>query len=156
MKNFIALLAVFSSIFGAASVMACGESLYRVGKGITYREYTAPLPGTILIVAKDETERLLADALSRAGHKVEIVAEADHVSGKLAGSQFDIVLSRFEHSEQVDQAVSSADVDYLPVARHDTEEIQLAQARYTRSLSDDDNIKRFLIQIHRTLKARQV
>ncbi len=155
MRKFATLTAVFFSIFAPAAAMACGESLYRVGKGVTYREYTAPLPGTILIVAKDETERLLAEALSRAGHKVEVVAEADHVSDRLSDDQFDIVLSRFEHSDEVDQAVSGEGVDYLPVARHDTEEVQLAQARYARSLSDDDHIKRFLIQIHRTLKARQ-
>ena len=31
----------------AADTHACGDSLYRVGKGISFRVYTAPLPGSV-------------------------------------------------------------------------------------------------------------
>ncbi len=31
-----------------------GESLFQVGKGLTFREYTAPLPDNILSVARTE------------------------------------------------------------------------------------------------------
>ncbi|MBT8098165.1 MAG: hypothetical protein KJO82_00375, partial [Gammaproteobacteria bacterium] len=40
----------------AGNAIACGESLFRVGKGVAFREYTAPLPGSILVVAKTEAE----------------------------------------------------------------------------------------------------
>ncbi len=152
-------LAAFAigALLTTSTAIACGESLYRVGKGVTYREYTAPLPGTILIVAKDEQERLLADALLKAGHDVEVVADASGVGERLAEGGYDIVLSRFEHSDVVDAELAQAPgaVDYLPVARHDTNEVREARARYRRSLSDDDNLKIFLIQIHRALKTRK-
>ena len=42
--RFTMLIAVFASLF-ALEAFACGDSLYRVGKGVSYRVYTAPLPG---------------------------------------------------------------------------------------------------------------
>ena len=148
---------IATSVATAQTALACGESLYRVGKGVTYREYTAPLPGTILIIAKDEQERLLAEALQKAGHNVEVVADATGVRDRLQDGRFDIVMSRYEHSETVDSQIrdATASVKYLPVARHDTNEVLEARSRYDRALSTDDNIKTFLIQIHRTLKGRK-
>lgn len=140
---------------GSMSALACGESLYRVGKGVSYREYTAPLPGAILIVARDEAEQMLAEALAKAGHKVELVADIDAVRGKLESGNYDIVMSRFALHGQVNTQVLDTGVDYLPVAKHDSSEIAEAKAQFKRSLSSDDNIKTFLRKIHRTLKTRK-
>jgi hypothetical protein len=140
---------------GSTAALACGESLYRVGKGVAYREYTAPLPGTILIVARDEAEHLLAEALSKAGHNVEVVADINAVRSKLENGKYDIIMSRFEHHGEVDTQIADTGVDYLPVAKHDSSEVAEAKAQYARSFSTEDNIKTYLRKIHRTLKTRK-
>ena len=150
------LLAATAAFFiASAPVHACGESLYRVGKGVTYREYTAPLPGAILVVAPDEDSRMLALALAKAGHNVQTVADIDALRGKIERGEYDIVMSRFEHHGEVDVQVANTGVDYLPVARHDSEEIALAKAQYERSFTTADNIKTYLRKIHRALKVRK-
>lgn len=140
--------------FFNSSALACGESLYRVGKGIVYREYTAPLPGNILLVAETDAEKMLADALQRAGHNVRVIASADEVGSTLNYADFDIVLSRYQYRRSIESAIAD-DVQYLPVARHGTDEVKLAKTQYQRALKDTDHIKRFLIQIHRTLKTQK-
>ena len=47
----------------AADAIACGDSMYRVGKGVSYRVYTAPLPGSVLVYGQSEGAKLLAEAL---------------------------------------------------------------------------------------------
>ena len=56
----------------AGNALACGESLFRVGKGVAFRQYTAPLPGTILVVARTESELQLVQQLVAAGHDVHV------------------------------------------------------------------------------------
>jgi len=149
------LATVTAFMIGSAPASACGESLYRVGKGVTYREYTAPLPGAILVVARDDDSKLLALALAKAGHHVHTVADIDALRAKLESGTYDIVMSRFEHHGEVDEQVANTGVDYLPVARHDSEEIALAKAQYVRSFTTADNIKTYLRKIHRALKVRK-
>jgi hypothetical protein len=55
-KAALTALIACSATFFSVDVLGCGESLFRVGKGLTYRDYTAPFPGNILIVANTEGE----------------------------------------------------------------------------------------------------
>ena len=148
----LALLTVCA--LSTQTALACGESLYRVGKGIVYRDYTAPLPGNILLVASNETEMMLAKALTEAGHKVSVVERAELVREQLNNARYDIVMSRYELNGRIEPALASTNVNYLPVTRDGTDEADMAKSRFPRALKDTDHIKRFLIQIHRTLKAR--
>ncbi|MDZ7769241.1 MAG: hypothetical protein U5K38_09255 [Woeseiaceae bacterium] len=75
----------------AGSALACGESLFRVGKGVAFRQYTAPLPGSILAVARTEAELLMIEQLVAAGHDVHVVAEPSQIRDELGEHEFDIV-----------------------------------------------------------------
>ncbi|MBT8096843.1 MAG: hypothetical protein KJO19_07375, partial [Woeseia sp.] len=65
MKRSITVTTLTACIFTllAGNVLACGESLFRVGKGVAFREYTAPLPGSILVVANSASELALVERL---------------------------------------------------------------------------------------------
>ena len=151
----VASVAVAMTVL-SVDAMACGESLFRVGKGLTYREYTAPLPGNILIVARTEGELAMADRLLAAGHRIEVVSDPAEVAHAMAEKDFDIVMSLFSQRGVVEAALSDTATSYIPVARHNSiEESQAAQA-YERSLSTEDSVKSFLKTIHRTLKQKEV
>ena len=154
MRKALVLLSMVAIWLASAPVLACGESLYRVGKGIIYREYTAPLPGKILVVAENAQEQELAKALIRAGHTVSVVANTQAITNEVTRSQFDIVMSRYELQHVVVPALAQSTTAYLPVARAGTAEVDQVRSQYPRLLKDSDNIKQFLIQIHRTLKTR--
>jgi len=136
----------------SVDAMACGESLFRVGKGLTYREYTAPFPGNILIVANTEGELALADRLIAAGHRVDIVSDPAEIAARLENGHYDIVMSLYSQAKVVETQMASGSASYLPVAREGTAEEQLVESTYKRSLSTDDSVKTFLKTIHRTLK----
>ena len=137
----------------ASSVLACGESLFRVGKGVEFRQYTAPLPGSILAVANSEAELMMMQQLAAAGHDVHVVADPSQIRDELAQHEVDIVLSYYSQRDDVTTQISGSSVTYIPVAMHDTDEERQARRDFERALSSDDNVKTFLKTIHRTLKA---
>lgn len=139
----------------ASPLFACGESLFRVGKGMTYREYTAPLPGTIVVVAQSEGDLAFIDLLARAGHDITVVPTAYELSEQLASHHFDIVMAPFGDREIVASEMAGNSATYLPVAQYGSEEVKQARALYPESLDSNDSLKHFLKVIHKTLKHRQ-
>lgn len=138
----------------ASNVLACGESLFRVGKGVEFRQYTTPLPGSILAVASSEAELMMMERLVAAGHDVHVVADPSKIQAELGEHEFDIVLAYYSQRDDVSGQISGTGITYIPVAMPGTDEERSAQRDYERSLSNDDNVKTFLKTIHRTLKAR--
>src|SRR6185369_4060402 len=101
MSHFIKLAVVTTLVAASAlasppAAVACGESLFRVGKGVSYREYQAPLPGNILMVTRTASERLIAEWLSHTGHNVQAVNDPSKVSGYLKRNKFDVILATFK------------------------------------------------------------
>lgn len=134
---------------------ACGESLFRVGKGLTYREYTAPFPGNLLIVAKTEGELAMVERLAAAGHHVHVVADPSEIAALMAEEKFDIVMSLYSQHEIVEAQLASDSVNYIPVAQFDNTEEEQAVNAYEQALSTNDSVKTFLKTIHRTLKQKR-
>lgn len=153
-KAALTVLIACSATFLSVDAPACGESLFRVGKGLTYRDYTAPFPGNILIVAKTGAELAMVERLAAAGHHVHVVADAEEIADQLRGEQFEIVLAYYTQRAIVETQLRGSSVTYLPVAHAGTTEEELAESEYRRSLSSDDSVKTFLKTIHRTLKDR--
>ena len=58
------------------NALGCGESMFRVGKGVHYRAYSAPIPGSVLVYARTNDEREVAQQLQDAGHNVMVVSNA--------------------------------------------------------------------------------
>jgi hypothetical protein len=144
-----------SATFLSLDSLACGESLFRVGKGLTYRDYTAPFPGNILIVANTEGEVALVERLAAAGHHVHVVSDPAEIGDQLQDEQFEIVMAYYTQREIVETQLRDSSITYLPVAHAGTPEEELAESEYRRSLSSDDSVKTFLKTIHRTLKDQQ-
>ena len=149
-----ALIACSATLL-SLDALACGESLFRVGKGLTYRDYTAPFPGNILIVAKTEGELAMVERLAAAGHHVHVVSEPGEISAQLRDEEFDIVMAYYTQRDIVQTQLRGSSITYLPVAHAGTQEEQMVESAYRRYLSSDDSVKSFLWAIHRTLKDRQ-
>lgn len=141
--------AVLSSLV-SVNVLACGESLFRVGKGVAYRAQTAPLPGNVLVVSPDTG---LADRLAAAGHQVTVVSNAAKIAQELRTGQYDVVLASFNDREIVAAQIIAvpSTATYVPVTTESGQKADAAHS-YKRYLSDDD-FTQFLRVIHRTLKA---
>ena len=141
-------------LFASFDAQACGESLFRVGRGAAYRAQTAPLPGNVLLVAPSEEARALADRLAAAGHHVRIVETADLIAAELGKEKFDVVLASFNDRELVAAQTAGATASYIPVATEEGQQ-ELAAQSFERHLSADDDFTQFLRVIHRTLRASQ-
>lgn len=151
-----ATLAGLLIVFVSADTLACGESLFRIGKGSTYRAPTAPLPGNVLVVAADQEGKALAERLATAGHDVRVIESAALVAQELRAGDYDIVLALFSDREAVEtQGLDSASLaTFLPVTV-EAEEAAVAEQTYPRYLSADDSFNRFLKTIHQVLKEQR-
>lgn len=138
----------------AAAALACGESLFRVGKGVEFRQYTTPLPGSILAVANSEAELMMMERLVAAGHDVHVVSEPSQVQDELGEHDFDIVLAWYSQRDEIAGQIAGSGATFIPVAMHDTGEEYDVRRDYEHALSSDDGVKTFLKTIHYTLKSR--
>jgi len=138
-----------------SNTYACGESLFRVGKGVSYREYSAPLPGSILVVANTEAEMEMVERLAAAGHDVHVVSDPSEIGAELQNHDVDIVLAHYNQRESVEAQMSeSVTVTFIPVAQNGTQEVSQADALYQQSLTNEDSVLNYLKTIHKTLKSQ--
>ena len=140
----------------AGNVLACGESLFRVGKGVSFREYTAPLPGSILAVANTDAELAMVERLAAAGHDVHVVSDPTEIGDEIKNHHVDVVLAYFSDRNEVERQMSGvvAAATYIPIAKDGTLEVSQAGELYAHSLTNDDSVKQFLKTIHKTLKTK--
>jgi hypothetical protein len=137
------------------SAYACGESLFRVGKGVGFREYTAPLPGSILVVASTPTEMAMVERLAAAGHDIHVVSDPSEIGNEVENHNIDIVLAYYSQRDEVEsQLQSGAATTYIPVAIDGTSEVSQAGESYQSSLTNEDSVLKFLKTIHSTLKTQ--
>ena len=157
MKKTMTLTALAGCLLAllAGNAFACGESLFRVGKGVAFREYTAPLPGNILIVANTEAELALVERLAAAGHDIHVVSDPSEIGEELQNHDIDVVLAYYSEREMVEDEMSSmTSVAYIPVTMDGTDETSEASELYQHSLTNDDSVQKYLKTIHRTLKSQ--
>jgi CheY-like chemotaxis protein len=142
------------TFFASFDAHACGESLFRVGRGVAYRAQTAPLPGNVLVVAPSAESKELAERLSAAGHKVRVVDSPEQVAQEIRSGKYDVVLASYNDRGliETDSAGVAKAPAYIPVTTEDSQK-DLAAKAYPRYLSVDDDFVQYLRVIHRTLKA---
>jgi hypothetical protein len=144
--------AVASFSLATFDAHACGESLFRIGRGGAYRQQTAPLPGNVLLVAPSAEAKALADRLAAAGHRVTVVETADLIAEALGKNHYDVVLASYNDRELVTAETVDATTSYIPVATEDSQKAVVSQS-FDRYLAASDDFTQFLRVIHRTLKA---
>ncbi len=149
-------LVLLATVFSVDAI-ACGESLHRVGKSVSYRVYTAPLPGSVLVYGQSEGAKELAAALAQSGHGVLLVGSEAELESELATGGYDVVIAPYSEHVAVDSSSSkltASNATFLPVATN-REEQKLAMKSYDRvMLAEKDEIKDFLKAIHKTLKSK--
>lgn len=151
-KAFAATIGLLLALM-TVNTFACGESLFRVGKGVAFREYSAPLPGSVLVVANSPNEMALVERLAAAGHDVHVVSDPSEIGTKLENQEIDIVLAYYSQRDEVEsQMTAMAPATYIPVAVDGTAEVTEAGEQYQTSLTNEDSVLQYLKTIHLTLK----
>ena len=156
MKTRTAFFTALAATLIVGNAYACGDSLYRVGKGVSYRVYTAPLPGSVLVYGQSEGAEQLAVELARSGHGVRLVKTDEDLQAELGSGAYDVVIAAYiDQSSIVPSSSALPDAPtFLPVALSEEEEKQ-ARAEHNRvMLAEKDEIKHYLKAIHQTLKQR--
>jgi len=145
------LLPVISS-----NLFACGESMFRVGKGVHYRAYSAPIPGSVLVYARTDNERAIADQLKEAGHDVKVVSNDVELAMEMQNRDFDVVVAPYSKRNEVEaqSAQIASHPDWVPVVDSTTADAKLARSQYHHSVAVDDDISKYLKAIHRSLKKK--
>ena len=154
MKTRIVLLATLATTLFAGNVLACGDSLYRVGKGVSYRVYTAPLPGSVLVYGEGEGAEMLAKELTRSGHGVRLVSDNEELQAELGSGAYDVVIAAYSEKSTVAQDANGDAPTFLPVALTEEEEKQAREEHERVMVAEKDEIKHYLKAIHQTLKQR--
>jgi len=157
MKLRLISIVILATALFSSGLLACGDSLYRVGKGVSYRVYTAPLPGNVLVYGHSDGAKQLAEELARSGHGVRLVGDSTELETELENGNYDIVIAAYSDLDTVKTSASAAHnsrTEVLPVAQSEEEE-KLAKQQYTRvMMAQQDEIKNYLKAIHQTLKAK--
>ena len=131
---------------------ACGESLYRVGKGVAYREYTAPLPGNLLVYSAAGDIEDLAAELGRAGHQVTVAKSMNELVLLANHEEFQVVIGPFNEYENVQSFSVLTEANYLPIAIEGVDE-RAAKAQFDYVMVPSKHeIKHYLKAIHKMLK----
>ena len=152
MKKLTFALVTFTICLLSINAWACGDSLYRVGKGVSYRVYTAPLPGNVLVYGQNEGAKMLAEALAESGHNVEVVDSQLDLSLEMGKGGYDVVIASYDDHTTIESAVGSQ-TTYLPVVLSGSEEEKMAEQSYDQVMvADRDEIKHYLKAIHKSLK----
>ena len=152
------LLATFLLTTGlAGNVYPCGDNaVYRVGQGLAYRVYTAPLPGHVLIYGHTDADRQLAQELGQSGHAVRLVHTDQELQKELDTGSYDVVLAPYSDHQAVESRTSAAasQPTLVPVAETRDEEKQ-AKKEYQHVMgARKQETKHYLLAIHKTLKSR--
>jgi hypothetical protein len=152
MQLSIRFLIVAVAVLFSLDAIACGDSMYRVGKGVSYRVYTAPLPGSVLVYGQSEGARQLAEALAQSGHGVRYVENETELESELSSGSYDVVIASYSEHDTVE--ARSAGATYLPVV--DTrDQAKMVEDDYEKVMvANRDEIKHYLKAIHATLKKK--
>lgn len=152
LRTIFVFVSVF--LFFSVEVFACGDSLYRVGKGVSYRVYTAPLPGNVLVYGRSEGARQLAEALTQAGHGVHLADNVIDLALEMKKGGYDVVIAPYSEHSAVEAHQQDSGAEYIPVAQSEEEE-DTARQSYSRVMAADRaEIKHYLKTIHKSLKSK--
>jgi hypothetical protein len=157
MKNHLIPLCAISIMFLSADASACGDSLYRVGKGVSYRTYSAPLPGNLLVYAQTDVAEQLAADLASSGHVVQLVTSIEEFEAELGSGHYDVIIAPYSERAVVEKTTMAQPLDeaaFLPVAMNKAEEREARQSYRSVLVADRGEIKQYLKEIHRALIAK--
>jgi len=150
----LAIVTVLTMSVFSSAAYACGESMFRVGKGVNYRAFSAPIPGSVLVFARTDSERVIAESLRSAGHSVSIVANDDELIREMQGHEFDVVVAPYSKRGVVEAQSPeiAAHPNWVPVVEKGSADQRLAKSQFSNVVTTDDDVRKYLKAIHKTLK----
>ena len=150
------VLSAAAVTFLSGNALACGESIFRAGKGVHYRAFTAPIPGTVLVYASTDDERAVADSLRAAGHEVHVVGTDLELEMEVRSQPFDVIVAPFSKRAAVEASAAQvvSPPDLIPVIEKGSADLRLAKAEYDDVVVSDDDVRKYLKAIHHSLKSR--
>jgi hypothetical protein len=154
MKSPITAIILLATLFLPLEVIACGDSLYRVGKGVSYRVYTAPLPGSVLVYSQSEGARQLAEALAQSGHGVQLVETETEFALEMGKGSYDVVIAAYSDHAVVTANQEGTGTEFIPIALNESEEQTAKQSYEQVLLADQAEVKNYLKAIHKSLKSK--
>lgn len=152
MRLQLLLTALICLSFGIEA-LGCGESLYRVGKGVTYREYTVPLPGNLLVYGGAGDAEALAEELQRAGHNVTVAGSVSDLVQLAERGEIQVVIGRYHDYDDFESITVLSEATYLPIAVEGIDEDEARQRFKYVMVPTKHEIKHYLKAIHRVLQA---
>ncbi len=155
-KMRLALVTALATLPLTVDAFACAGSLHRMGMGVSYRTYSVPLPGSVLIYGHGIGAQQLAWGLARSGHGVRLVSDDASLQSEIGSGDYDVVIASYSELSTVKtRTISSVNAPtVLPIAQDAVEEAQ-ARNEYKRVMhAKKHEIKHYLKAIHLTLKQR--
>lgn len=150
-------VAVFTAVVSLpGTTLACGESLFRIGKGVNYRAYSAPIPATVLVYAFSDADHQVAWQLRKAGHQVLVVESDTALAVHLDQHPFDVLIAPASKRDSVESSTATlpAPPDWLPVYEDGAGDQAAVRAEYGRGLSSDDDVRKYLKAIHKSIRSQ--
>jgi hypothetical protein len=132
-----------------SSALACGDSMHRVGKGMSYRTYSAPLPVNLLLLTSNESSRELANQLALSGHGVHQVYSMAELTAALQKGGYDVLIAPFSEAAMIELPSSTA---FIPTVTSRDEEKQALRSYERVMVSGKHEVKHYLKAIHLAFK----
>ena len=150
----VAVLAASTLLVVSEFTFACGESMFRVGKGVHYRAFSAPIPCSVLVYAQTDSERIVAENLRQAGHQVLVIDNDAELATEMRNQEFNVVVAPYSKREVVEaqSAQIESHPDWLPVVEKGSPDQRLALTQFDRVVTTDDDVRKYLKAIHKSLK----
>lgn len=138
------------------NAFACGESMFRIGKGVHYRSHMAPISGAVLVYARTDQELAIAEKLQQAGHSVLMVSTDVDLALEIKRQQFDVIVAPYSKRDEVEAQSAQTDnhLEWVPVVQRGSADAKLAKSQYSRIVSVNDDVRKYLKAIHQTLRAK--
>lgn len=111
------VLAIIATVVGqgAVPVLACGDKLMMLGRGIRFQSKHTPRAAAVLLYLPESatgqalTDPKLESALREAGHAVRAVTSPADLETALRSGTFDVVLANFTHAPELERAKAVAE-----------------------------------------------
>ena len=144
------LLLMFSS-----STLACGESRYRLGHGIRYAAYQAPLPATVLVY-ESATFESQSEGLQSAGHQVTVVTDQDQLLQALDAESYDVIIAPYSDMVAVQDHLGkdAGRSGLIPIVSGDSSERRLAKSHYEQLLKPNASLRKIARAVHKVMESQ--
>jgi hypothetical protein len=115
-KSLVALGALAGILLASDSLVACGDKLVLLGRGIRFQRMIATKhPATILVylnpgagISSADREYQLRPLLKLAGHKPRTVATATELTREIGSGTYDLILADYADSATLEKQITAA------------------------------------------------